>query len=98
MNENDIITRLDRIERLAQLGAKNVLDVEEASMLTGFTTGHLYRLTCSRQIPHYKKNRKLYFKKDELENWMLERKVMSDDEIDRMAATYVALNPRNART
>ena len=99
MND-DICARLDRIERLTLIGAKNVLDIDEASYLTGVTTGHLYRLTSQRKIPHYKKNRKLYFKKDELENWMLDRKVLSEDEISQQATTYITTKgmKRNART
>ena len=81
--------RLDRIERLTLISAKAVLDIDEASLLTGFSKGHLYRLTSERQIPHYKKNRKLYFKKSELEAWMLEDKVQTAEDIESQATTYV---------
>lgn len=84
-----IDTRLDRIERLTLISAKTVLDIDEASLLTGFSKGHLYRLTSERQIPHYKKSRKLYFKKSELEAWLLEDKVMTAEDIESQAATYV---------
>ena len=88
--ETKLITeRLDRIERLALLGAKNVLGIEEASLLTGFTTGHIYRLTSNKQIPHYKKKRKLYFNKPELEEWLLDRKVLSVSEVQTKATTYI---------
>jgi predicted DNA-binding transcriptional regulator AlpA len=82
--------RFDRLERLTLIGAKTVLDLEEAAMFTGFSIGHLYRLTSNRLIPHFKKSRKLYFKKSELEDWMLERKVMTDKEMESLATTYVA--------
>lgn len=82
--------RLDRIERLTLIGAKSVLDIDEASLLTGFSKGHIYRLTSERHIPHYKKNRKLYFKKSELEAWLLENKIMTAEYIENQAATYVA--------
>ena len=85
-----ITERLDRLERLTLIGAKSVLDLEEAALLTGFSTGHLYRLTSTRKIPHFKKSRKLYFKKSELEEWMLDHKVMTDKEIDSLATTHVA--------
>lgn len=84
-----IDTRLDRIERLTLISAKAVLDIDEASLFTGFSKGHLYRLTSERQIPHYKKSRKLYFKKSELEAWLLEDKVLTAEDIDSQAATYV---------
>ncbi len=84
-----IDTRLNRIERLTLISAKAVLDIDEASVFTGFSKGHLYRLTSERQIPHYKKNRKLYFKKSELEAWLLEDKVMTAEDIESQAATYI---------
>ena len=82
--------RLDRIEQLTLIGAKNVLDLDEAVLLTGLSKGHIYRLTSERQIPHFKKCRHLYFKKQELEDWMLEHKVPTKSETDSMASTYVA--------
>ena len=47
-------------------------------------------LTSEQKIPHYKKCRKLYFRKDDLEAWLLENRVNTNAEIDSMAATYVA--------
>ena len=84
-----IDTRLNRIERLTLIGAKAVLDLDDAVLFTGFSKGHLYRLTSERQIPHYKKIRKLYFKKTELEAWMLEDKVQTAEDIESQATTYV---------
>lgn len=81
--------KLDRIERLTLLAAKPVLDIEEAALFTGFSVGHLYRLTSGKEIPHYKKDRKLYFKKVELEEWMLETRILTNDEIDAQAQAYV---------
>ncbi len=89
-----ITERLDRIERLTLLGVKTVLDIDEAALLTGFSTGHLYRLTSGKQIPHYKKNRKVYFNKPELEAWLLDRRVLSEAEIQAKATTYTATSIR----
>lgn len=82
--------RLDRIEHIALISAKNVLDIQEAATLTGLSVGHIYRLTSGQEIPHFKKNRKLYFKKSELEDWMLDCKVLTKQEADRQATTYTA--------
>lgn len=87
---NQLNYRLDRIERLALIGAKNVLSLEETSELTGFSIGHLYRLTSQKQIPHFKKNRKLYFLKSDIEEWLTERRVLTNSEIDSKATTYMA--------
>jgi excisionase family DNA binding protein len=85
----ELSDKLNEIGRYALIGAKPVLDISEASLFTGFSKGRLYRLTSERQIPHYKKNRKLYFRKTELEAWMIEKKVLTVEEIDSQASTYV---------
>lgn len=85
----ELSEQLCRVERLAAISAKPVLDLDEAALFTGFSKGHLYRLTSERQIPHYKKSRKLYFKKTELEAWLLEDRVLTASEIDGRATTYV---------
>lgn len=87
---NILNARFDRLEQLTLIGAKNVLNLDEAVMFTGLSKGHLYRLTSEQQIPHFKKCRHLYFKKSELEDWMLEHKVPTKAEVDSMASTYVA--------
>lgn len=90
----EINGKLDRIERLTLIAAKPVLDIQEAVLFTGFSLGHLYRLTSNKEIPHYKKDRKLYFKKSELEEWMLETRVLTNDEIDAQAAKHIITKRR----
>lgn len=86
-----IITgRLDRIEQLTLIGVKTVLNLDEAVVFTGLSKGHIYRMTSEQKIPHFKKCRHLYFKKTDLEDWLLEHKVPTKAEIDIEASTYVA--------
>lgn len=89
--------RLDNIELYARLNAKPILDIKEASLFTGFSVGHLYRLTSQRLIPHFKKNQKLLFKKSELESWLLENKVMTENELNQKATTYTVTHKSNRR-
>ena len=90
----EVSQKLDRIGELALISAKTVLDLNEASLFTGLSTGHLYRLTSGRQIPHFKKNRKLYFKKSDLEAWMCADRVQTVKEINSKATTYVVTHKR----
>lgn len=85
-----LVDKLNRIEQLSLIGAKSILTLDEAVLYTGLSKAYLYRMTSNREIPHFKKCRKLYFKKSELEEWMLERKIPTRLDIDSMASTYVA--------
>ena len=92
---NQINSRLDRIEQLTLIGVKNVLSLEETAALTGFSVGHLYRLTSQKQIPHFKKNRKLYFRKADIEEWLTEKRVLTNSDIESEATTYTATHKKH---
>ena len=86
----EIKQQLDRIEQYSLLAAKNVLCFDDVALLTGFSKSHLYKLTYSHQIPHYKPNGKqLYFDRKEIEDWMRQNKVATNDEIEQKATNYL---------
>ena len=90
---NEILQRLETIERYALLGAKQVLTISEAALFTGLTKQTLYRYTCAKAIPHYKGGKggnQLYFDRAELEAWMKQNKVETRQEAEQAAAAYVA--------
>lgn len=88
--EEKILEKLDKIEKLTILSAKNVLCFNDVAILTGLSKSHLYKLTCSHQIPHYKPNGKqIYFDRTEIENWMKQNKIATTAEIEYAATSYV---------
>ena len=90
--EEKILEQLNRIEKYTLLSAKNVLSLDDVSVLTGLSKSHLYKLTCRHQIPHYKPNGKqVYFDRGEVENWMKQNRVATEQEIEEKAATYVVI-------
>ncbi|MGL5914162.1 MAG: helix-turn-helix domain-containing protein [Bacteroidales bacterium] len=92
---NALNSKLDRLEKLTLIGAKNVLTIDEVAVITGLAKGYVYRLTSSKRIPHYKLNgRNLYFKKDEIEAWLMQDRISTNDEIESEATTYTAINRR----
>jgi excisionase family DNA binding protein len=91
MNELNILKeQLNRIEAYTLLAAKNVLSFADVVLLTGLSKSHLYKLTCSHQIPHYKPTGKqIYFDRSEVEEWMKQNRVATMAEIERAATTQV---------
>lgn len=86
---------MDRLEQLTALAAKSVLTLDDVAVLTGLSKSHLYKLTCTQRIPHYKPNaRLLYFDRKEVEAWMKRGKVNSVDEAESAAAAYVVTAER----
>lgn len=87
--EEKIFAELDAIKRYSLLAAKTVLNLEDVALLTGLSKSHLYKLTCTRQIPHYKQNGKnMYFDRAEVEAWMKQNRVTTQAEAEQQAIAY----------
>jgi excisionase family DNA binding protein len=82
--------RLERIEGHLSM-SKTVLNLEELCKLTGLSKSHIYKRTMASTIPHYKQSKHLYFDRLEIEDWLKANRIKTADEIDKEAATYVAL-------
>ena len=68
---------------------KEVLTSDEAARYMGISKSYLYKLTMRQQIPHYKPMGKMcYFNRAELENWLQNNRVATDEEITERANNY----------
>lgn len=68
---------------------KEVLTSDEAARYMGISKSYLYKLTMRQQIPHYKPMGKMcYFNRAELENWLQNNRVATDEEIKERATNY----------
>ncbi len=72
-----LLARTERIEELLASQSSTTKDspnkpltIKEAAAFLNLAPQTLYGLTCKKAIPHYKKNKRLYFKQEELELWL----------------------------
>tara|TARA_B100000768_G_C11270769_1_gene373308 strand:+ start:1694 stop:1975 length:282 start_codon:yes stop_codon:yes gene_type:complete len=87
----ELAIKLNNIEELL-LTQKNVLKLDEVTLLTGFSKSYLYKLTSTGGIPCYKPQGKyIFFKKTEVENWLLQNRKSTTIEIDEMANNHIIL-------
>ena len=96
-----IISRLDHIETLLQnVSSRNLIEVSRKEEITFFdvkgvseylymTKSTIYKMTSDRRIPHYKRSKLLYFKKEEIDQWVMEVPVKTMDEIEKEASDYL---------
>ncbi|SNR43432.1 transcriptional regulator, AlpA family [Lutibacter agarilyticus] len=69
---------------------KEVMNLKQLCGYLELSKSHIYKLTSTREIPHYKSGgKKLYFNKYEIDKWVLKNKVDTNDEINTMAANYI---------
>jgi len=69
---NDSIHRAIKayVHLLKQQNGKPHLNVVETAKLLNVSTSTVYRLTSTDNIPFYKRNRRVYFKRAELIDWI----------------------------
>ena len=88
-----VLKQLADIRKFSLLAAKNILDVDDVVALTGLSKGFVYKLTCRKEIPHYKPNGKLlYFDRQEIESWMKQNRVNTIEEAEQTASKYLINN------
>ncbi len=67
----------------AQQQNKSILTMSEAAEFMGLSISYLYKLTHWNKIPYYKPSGKIvYFKKEDLEDWMLQNRSTTEKEIE----------------
>ena len=94
-----IFKELQELKQLTLIGVKKALTMNDASLLTGLSKSHLYKLVCYKKIPYYKSDggKLIFFDKDELNTWLLSNRVKTEDEISREAGTYVLTGKQSKR-
>jgi len=90
---DNILERLNAIERkleeLATLN-KDVLNLREAAKYLNVSCSHLYKLTYTKEIPHYKpRGKQVFFERKELDRWLLQNRQKTKAEIEQAAIDYV---------
>jgi excisionase family DNA binding protein len=97
-----ILARLDRIEKaIASLNNTNPIqvnnapmDVKDLSEYLKLSVSAIYKLTSTSEIPHYKSGKRLYFKKEEIDEWIFSNRIKTRDDIENEAMEYIRKNPR----
>lgn len=92
----DLIKRADamadtlEVLTKAVMSNKEILTMEEACAYTNLSASTMYKMTSGQEISHYKpRGKMIYFKRDDLDAWLLNRRVKTNTEIDNEAACHV---------
>lgn len=97
--------RLERIEVLLQkLYAVNnvtetrvaispIMTIKQVSAYLDLSLSALYKMTSTKEIPHAKRGKRLYFDKKDIDAWVLENKITTSSDIEKMATEYIQRKP-----
>ena len=88
--QNEIIyKKLLEIEKLLKLSSDEIFDIEGAANFLKMTKSTLYQYVVNRKIPFFKPNKRLYFSKLSLMEWLQDYKIKSIEELEKeMQPTY----------
>ena len=91
MNEQNLI--LDKLSEIASrlseqnLLQKTVLNFNDTCTYLDVSPSHLYKLTSTKQIPHFcPQGKKLYFKREEMDAWLQRNRQSTAAEIEQQAS------------
>lgn len=92
METKTITEKLEKIEELIlqqSLQEKTLFNIDELVIYAGFSKLYIYKLTSQNKIPFYKPNGKhIFFKKTEIDEWLLNNRQSTIDEIESEAINY----------
>ena len=92
----NLFQKIDELEKLIKMQnilAKEVLDIKEASAFTGYSISTLHTYCHRGNLSYYKpRGKRVFFKKEELIAWMLRNKHMSNEELESDAENYLINN------
>lgn len=60
---------------------EDFINIEQASQLLGLKVGTIYGKCHKREIPYYKRGSILLFSKKELEKWIMDGRVPTNEEV-----------------
>ena len=92
MSTNELILkRLDSIDEKIREGTDEYLTLQQAAEYLGYKPSYMYKLTHRRLIPFYKPtNKKIYFKKSDLDAWIKRNRQKSKSEIRKISDSYIS--------
>ena len=85
---------LDQRQKESTNSEEQFLDVTKASIFLGIAKPTIYAKCSKLQIPHFKKGKKLYFRKKELIEWLQSGKRKTSQQIESESEQF--LQNRNA--
>ncbi len=76
---------------------EEVIPLNEAAEFLKVSKSCLYKKTSQKQIPYYKPPgcKQIYFRKTELEEWLLSNKVKTVVELEKNTENYLSKTPKS---
>ena len=74
---------------IPQDAASKLMTIDEVAQYINSTKSHVYKLTSKKEVPHIKKNKRLYFEKSKIDTWIREASVPTSADIRKEAESFL---------
>lgn len=92
-NMEQLVMKINELQRsidaLLNNQVSDVMNIDQCLQMTGFSRALLYKMTSNKEIPHYKKGRFLFFNRSEIEAWLLEDRVKTQEELEQESEMFM---------
>lgn len=79
---------VERVAAELSILQKGVFNSKEAARYLGLSLSRLYKLTCFKQIPHFKPDgKRCFFNREELDAWRMRNRIATGEELAVKART-----------
>ena len=85
---NSTLAELTKAIRMMTIVQRDVMDSEDAALYLGIEQRTLMEHARRGDVPYYPHGRRLWFRRSELDQWILTNRSASQEEIERMARAY----------
>lgn len=92
---NVLLRKLDEMAELIALYHDQPLTIERASEYLGLKKSTIYHWIHQNKIPYYKPTKRVFFSRLELNKWAFMNKVLTNEEIERKANSYIFWGKRD---
>jgi len=63
-----------------EIPVKEIMGKDECVIVSGYSKNTINKFICNREIPYYKKNSRVFFKRSEIQNWLLGNRMKTGEE------------------
>ena len=79
---------------VTQPAVKEIFNVDEAASFLGLSKSRIYKMTHHKEVPYYTTGKRVYFKREDLLDYVTKHRISSKEEIEQQAINYITRNRR----
>ena len=94
---NNMLKEKSSVKEEQRKSDEEILSLVEAAKFLKGSQSFVYKLTSQKLIPHYiPSGKKIYFKKSDLEDWLLKNRIPTTSELEANTESFLSLTAKKS--